>query len=264
MSVAIVSARTAGQVVLHLNPNQPVPVLPYELHEHVTVDAWATRIPQLIRVGSRYNKPLLERIWLVLMFICALAIPIGLHDTIYQGFKRNIGEDTFGAIYQARWISTAILLGIVLVFLIPLGIWKSVGQARLTRLIKQWEDEDARSRAPGTFTPVWKAKLPAALSSHTARLIKATLQRLTVTTPYLQTQSYFHPAAYMPSWINGPVNPGSDDGFHAANQGFQKPTMYGELPLYGNHVRSSRGALQPHGDHSVYSDEKKGLEHMDI
>ncbi|KAH8988027.1 hypothetical protein EDB92DRAFT_1873397 [Lactarius akahatsu] len=255
MSVAIVSARSAGQVVLHLNPNQPVPILPYELHEHVTADAWATRIPQLIRVGSRYNKPLLEGIWLTLMFICALAIPIGLNDTIYQGLERNIGEDTFSAIYQARWISTAILLGIVLVFLIPLGIWKSAGQARLTKLIKQWEDEDARSRAPGTFKPIWKAKLPAALSPRT---------RLTVTTPYLQAQSYFHPAAYMPSWINGPVNPGSDDGFHAANQGFQKPTMYGELPLYGTHVRNSRGTLQPHGDHSVYSDEKKGLEHVDI
>ncbi len=103
------------------------------------------------------------------------------------------------------------MLGIVLMFLIPLGIWKSVGQARLTKLIKRWEAEDARSRAPGTFAPVWKAKLPAALSQYTVRkkrrrallrhtrLIKATLQRLTITTPYVQTQSYFHPAAYMPS-----------------------------------------------------------------
>ncbi|KAI9428569.1 hypothetical protein H4582DRAFT_640254 [Lactarius indigo] len=177
------------------------------------------------------------------MFICALAIPIGLNDTIYQALEKKIGNETFGAIYQTRWISTAILLGIVLVFLVPLGIWKSVGQSRLTTLIKQWEVEDARLRAPGTFTPVWKAKLPAAFSPHT---------RLTITTPYLQTQSYFHPAAYMPSWINGPVNPGSDNGFHAPNQGFQKPTMYGEVPLYGKPVRNSRGALQPHGDRSVF------------
>ncbi|KAI9455330.1 hypothetical protein BJY52DRAFT_651150 [Lactarius psammicola] len=257
MNVAVVSSRTAGQIVLHLNPKQPEPALPYELHEHVTADAWATRIPELIRVGSCYSRPLLEGIWLVVMFICALAVSIGLNDRIYQALEKKIGNDTFGAAYQTRWISTAILFGIVLMFLIPLGIWKSVGQARLTKLIRQWEAEDMRSRAPGTFTPIWKAKLPAALSPYT---------RLTITTPHVQTQTYFHPAAYMPSWINGPADPRANDGFHVANQGFQKSTMYGEVPLYGNYDRNSSGALQPHGERGVlpYSDEKEGLQAIRI
>ena len=38
-------------------------------HHQVTADAWVTRVPQLIHVGSRYNKPLLEGIWLTLMFM---------------------------------------------------------------------------------------------------------------------------------------------------------------------------------------------------
>jgi len=247
MSVAVVSARTAGQVVLYLNPQQPVPLLPYELHEHVTADAWATRIPQLIHLGSRYNKPALEGIWLILTFICALAVTAVLDNRIFHALDKNSGND-FSARHQTRLISTAIFIGIMLVLLIPLVLWKSFGQARLTKLLKQWEAEDARSRAPGTFTPVWKAKLSASLRPYTC---------LTITTPYAQIQSYFHPAAYMPSWINGPVDPGSNDGFHAVNQGLQKPTMYGELPLYDENDRKSSGALQPYGDRG-YSDEKSG------
>jgi len=251
MSVAVVSARTAGQVVLVLNPKEPVPLLPYELHEHVTADAWATRIPQLIHVGSRYNKPLLEGIWLTLMFISAFAVPIGLNSKIFNALNKNAGNDDFddfGAIHQTRLISAAIFIGIVLLFFIPLGIWKSIGQARLTKLINQWQAEDARSRAPGTFVPVWKAML-SPLRPYT---------RLTITTPYVQMQSYFHPAAYMPSWINGPVDPDSKDGFHAVNQGFQKESMYGEVPLYSDYDRNSSEALGERGV-QPYLDEKKGL-----
>jgi hypothetical protein len=44
------------------------PFFPITLNHHqVTADAWATRIPQLIHLGNRYNKPVLERIWLALM-----------------------------------------------------------------------------------------------------------------------------------------------------------------------------------------------------
>jgi hypothetical protein len=51
--------------------------------------------------------------------------------------------------------------------------------------------------------------------------------------------------------MNGSVDPGSNDGFQVVNQGLQKPTMYGELPLYGNNDRESSGALQPHGERGV-------------
>lgn len=70
----------------------------------------------------------------------------------------------------------------------------------------------------------------------------------------------------MRQWINGPVNPGSNDGSHTANQGFQKPAMYGEVPLYSNYDGNSSGALQSHGERGVqpYSDEKKALEAINI
>ncbi|KAF8271522.1 hypothetical protein EI94DRAFT_1720322 [Lactarius quietus] len=242
MTVPVVAARTAGQVVLQL------PLLPNELLGHITADAWVTRVPQLIHVGSRYNKPRFEGIWLIIMFISALAVPMGLNNKIFNALDKNKGENDFSAIIQTRWISFAILIGIMLVFFIPLGIWKSIGQGRLTKLIKQWEAEDARSRAPGTFVPVWTVKL-SPLRPNT---------RLTITTPHVQSQSYFHPAAYMPSWINGPVDPGSNDSSPVANQGFEKAAMYGELPLYSRYDRNSSESLGERGVRP-YSDEKRGL-----
>ena len=69
----------------YLHPKQPLPDLPFELEGHVstnwtlffltlnrhqvTANAWATRVSLLNRVGSRYNRPTLEGIWLVLMFM---------------------------------------------------------------------------------------------------------------------------------------------------------------------------------------------------
>ncbi|KAN0128746.1 hypothetical protein V8E53_013467 [Lactarius tabidus] len=244
MGIAVISTRTAGQVVLFLNPKEQEPLLPYELHEHVTADEWATRVHQLIYMGSRYNKPLLEGIWLVVMFICAFAILLGLNSKIFDALDKNTGN----AIYQTQWVSIAILIGIVLVFFVPLVIWKCIGQARLNQLIKHWEAEDARSRAPGTFVPVWKATL-SPLRPYT---------RLVVTTPLVQMQSPFHPAAYMPSWINGPADPGSSDGFDVVNQGFYKANVYGEVPLYDNYDGNSNELLGERGV-QPYSDEKKAL-----
>jgi hypothetical protein len=104
----------------------------------------------------------------------ALAVPAGVNSKIFNALNKNNGNfddfddfDDFGAIHQTRMITTAIFIGILLLFLIPFGVWKSIGQARLTKLINQWEAEDARSREPGTFVPVWKAKL--SLNPYTVR-----------------------------------------------------------------------------------------------
>ncbi|KAI0300993.1 hypothetical protein B0F90DRAFT_370588 [Multifurca ochricompacta] len=267
MSISVISSRYPGQVVLvspglkdiasgpdliiyfqHLDRKNPTPTLPYELHDHVSADAWAMRIPQLVRLGSRYNYPVLELAWLVLMFIASFAVPAGLHYLILHSLEKKMSHSD--AFYQTRFISFAIGIGVTLVFAVPLIVWKSVGQARATKLVKRWEAEDARLRSPGAFVPVWTVKISSSLTSFT---------RLTITTPYVHMQSYFHPAAYMPSWINGPIDPGASNGFHAAKEGSQKPAMYGEVPLYGNYNGGSGDALpQYNGDGArPYSDEKK-------
>ncbi|KAH9985989.1 hypothetical protein BJV74DRAFT_546973 [Russula compacta] len=247
MSIPVISSRNQGQVVVLLDRKGSVPTLPYELHQHVSADAWATRIPQLIRLSNRYNHPVLEGTWFIFMFIATLAIPAALHNVILHSLMRAMS--TSDAIYQARFISFTIAIGILLLCFGPHVVWKFMGQKRATELVKRWEAEDARLRAPGAFTPVWTVKLPGYLSSNT---------RLTVTTPNSAAPSYFHPAAYTPSWINGPADTGAVKGIPPAYQGAPQQAMFGDVPLYGNTYGGSGVSLPPYvGDGAgAYSNEK--------
>jgi len=140
----------------------------------------------------------------------SLGIPAGISRKMLHSLIKKTGNPD--EINQTLGISFLIWIGIVLVFLTPLVVWKALGQGHLNRVIKRWGAEDARLRAPGAFVPVWKAKLYAALASSTVRtkrwrprllrvrLINVDFQRLIITTPDAQkSQSSFHPAAYMPS-----------------------------------------------------------------
>jgi hypothetical protein len=245
MSIPVVSSRTPGQIELYLSPKSPLPKLPYELHEHVTADAWAVRIPQLISLCNRYNRPVLEGVWFIFMFIASIAVPAGLHGPILHSLEQKM---TFtDAIVETRFISFVIAIGILMLFFGPHIVWKFMGQKRATELVKRWEAEDARPHAPGSFIPVWTVKLAGYLSYDS---------RLTITTPYVSPPSYFHPAAYPPSWINGPTDSGSPNGVPATYQGFQHQGMYGDVPLYSNGPGLS---LPPYvSDGRGYSDEKIG------
>jgi len=251
MSIPVVSSRTPGQVVLYLSPKSPVPTLPYELHEHVTADAWAARLPQLIRLCSRYNQPVLEGVWFLLMFITSIAVPAGLHEPIFHSLRQKMNPND--ARQESRLITFVIGIAIVMLFFGPHIVWKFMGQKRASELVKRWETEDARLHAPGAFVPVWTVKLAGYRSYDT---------RLTITTPYESAPSYFHPAAYAPSWINGPPDSGSPNGVPAAYQGFQQQVMYGEVPLYGNPYVGSGLSLPPYVSDGArgYSDEKIGMD----
>jgi hypothetical protein len=76
---------------------------------------------------------------------------------------------TSDAIYETRFISFTIAIGILMLFFGPHIVWKFMGQKRATELVKRWEAEDARLHAPGAFVPVWTVKLAGYLSSATVR-----------------------------------------------------------------------------------------------
>ncbi|KAI0275552.1 hypothetical protein BGY98DRAFT_992186 [Russula aff. rugulosa BPL654] len=233
MSIPVISSRTAGEVELHLSPKSPVPKLPYELHEHVTADAWAARIPQLITLCNRYNRPVLEGVWFIVMFIASIAVPAGLHGPILDSLRKNMTLPD--AIVETRFITFVIAIGILMLFFGPHIVWKFMGQKRATELVKKWETEDARLHAPGSFIPVWTVKLAGYLSYDTP--------------PIILPSSCYHPA-----WMNGPVDSGSPNGAPATYQGFQQQAMYGDVPLYGNGAGLS---LPPYAsDGRAYSDEK--------
>jgi len=218
MSIPVVSSRTHDEVVLHLDPKNPPPTLPYELHEHVSADAWAARIPQLVRLTSRYNRPMLEGVWFITMFIATLVVPAVSHAVILRSFKKTMTRED--AHHEARFIAIVIAIAIILLFTGPHIVWKFMGQKRATELVKRWESEDARLRSPGEFVPVWTVHLPGYLSTST---------RLVITTPYKPVSSTFHPAVYTPSWVNGAA-----DAIPPTYQRYQQQAVYGQVPLYGN------------------------------
>jgi len=245
MSIPVVSSRTDGQVVLNLDPKHPAPTLPYELHKYVSADAWAVRIPQLIRLTSRYNRPVLEGVWFITMFIMSLAVPAVLHAIILRSFKKTMTHDD--ARREARFIAIVIAIATMLLFTGPHIVWKFMGQKRATELVKRWESEDARLRSPGEFVAVWTVHLPGYLSTST---------RLVITTPYAPASSAFHPAAYRPSWVNGAADSSHPNTMPPTYQRYQQQAMYGQVPLYGN----SSSALPAYvGDGGRgYTEEKVG------
>jgi len=247
MNVPVIYKRAPGQVVYHLDQTSPVPTLPYELHEHVSAAAWASRIPQLIRLSKRYYKPAFEIIFFISLFISTITVPAAVRDIVLPSLEKKMKRRE--AHHQSNFVAFAIFIGVVLLFAVPYVSWKWIGQKRATALVKRWQAEDARSRPPGAFVPVWTVSLYGNFSSSV---------RLAITTPDAAVPSYFHPAAYMPSWINGPVDPGAGNGFPAANQGFEKAAMYGGLPLYGDRNRTSGTTLPPYVGNGVrpYTDEK--------
>ena len=94
-------------------------------------------------------------------------IPAILHGVILRSFKRKMTHDD--ARREARFISVAIAIAIILLFTGPHIVWKFMGQKRATELVKRWESEDARLRSPGEFVPVWTVHLPGYLSTSTVR-----------------------------------------------------------------------------------------------
>ncbi|KAI0058078.1 hypothetical protein BV25DRAFT_1891819 [Artomyces pyxidatus] len=247
--IPVVAQRTSDQVVLYLHQKQAPPVLPFELHGHVSPDSWASRIPTLIRLTSRYNKPLFEGIWMLVYFITAIAVPAALYPVIFHALDKNATNtfnnfntfDNFNnrinnndrPFFETRFITFGIFVGITLFFWIPILVWKHIGQTRATALVNKWAAEDSRNRGAGTFVPVWKVTLPGSFTNNT---------RLIVTLPPSQIPSSFHPALYQQSWINGPVDGGSGypgQGFQGGynfqdGSGYNNPNMYGNIPLYSN------------------------------
>jgi hypothetical protein len=97
----------------------------------------------------------------------SIAIPAGLHGPILHSLKQKMSPND--AIYETRFISFTIAIGILMLFFGPHIVWKFMGQKRASELVKRWEAEDARLQAPGAFVPVWTVKLAGYLSSDTVR-----------------------------------------------------------------------------------------------
>ncbi|THH21013.1 hypothetical protein EW146_g446, partial [Bondarzewia mesenterica] len=193
----------------------------------VSPDAWATRIPSLIRLVSRYSYPIFEGCWMLAAFVASIAIPAAVNPFIFDAMDKD-RIDGNGPIFQARAISFALFVGVLIFFYVPLIVWKVFGQSRANALVKHWAEEDLRMKGPSVFIPTWKVSMPGVFTMNC---------KLKVSLPPNEKATYFHPAAYLPSWINGPADAQAAPAYYPGsyqNLGPGMPPNVGNVPLYSD------------------------------
>ncbi|KAI0035552.1 hypothetical protein K488DRAFT_82996 [Vararia minispora EC-137] len=193
----VVSERAPGKITLYFNKKQTPPTLPIELSGHVTPDAWASRVPQIIRLTARYHHPLFEATWMIAYFILAIAIPATLHNVVFRAVNKDrpLREQSF---YAAHLVSISLFIGVTLFFWVPLLTFKYIGQQRANVLARRWVGEDSRATRYSGYVPLWQIKLPG---------IAGNSSRVTINLPTYTSPTVYHPQVYLPSWISGPTSP---------------------------------------------------------
>lgn len=202
--------RKPGAIQVYLSKNLPNPALPVELEGYVTADNWAIRCNAIVKTCSSFNAPIFERIYFVFALLATVIAPFPLSSLIFRAIDKNADADpttlTDAQLEQENWESRGIMLAMffamVMIFWVPLALWKIIPMIRVARLIDRWKKQDLLHPALDRFMPVWKVQ--------TAGVFKSALM-LSVTTPPTAQPTTFFPNAYLPPYINPPpsVNPGA-------------------------------------------------------
>ncbi|KAI5118235.1 hypothetical protein M0805_008871 [Coniferiporia weirii] len=217
--------RDPGRVVVYLSPRQPVPnMVPHELHEHIFPDDWHMRTTAIRDMAFRYYKPLFERIWFMVATIAIIVLPLALYQVIFN-VMYNDGPYTTEQFLQARAVSFGVFVGSIILFAAPMFIWKAIGKRRVRSMLANWEKVDRTMKGSSTFVPVWSVKVPTVFKSTCI---------VTITTPPNARPTAFHPNAYLPSYINPPVDAGEAYYYPYApgKAGIPRMSVAGSLPAY--------------------------------
>ncbi|KAJ7579095.1 hypothetical protein C8J56DRAFT_1110179 [Mycena floridula] len=249
-----VPVRTSSDIVLYLSSKQPTPGVPFELQGSISPDVWATRLPAICTTAERYSKPMFERIWLILGFIATLVVPIALYSTILASLHITANNDDFNSNFnesndrtskfiEARAIVGGITIGLVLLFTVPIMVWKFIGRSRVNSLLRRWEASDRATIGNNNPISQWKVKTPGFWSNRVV---------LRITLPANYSPTAFHPSAYLPSYLNGPPD--------AANDAY----FYPYKPEPGMPRMSVVGNVTAIGNVPLYTDEKRGFENLKV
>jgi len=222
--------RTSNAVVVYFSPREFGPEQPpFELQGFISTDTWTTRMAELKRIASRYSKPMFERIWSLVGFMAMVIVPAVAYTLLFQKFVHNNGFNNGFAennisnangFFTARAITFGIFVGLALLVYVPIGIWKSRGRRQVAALVQRWQVEDRRLLS-GQPTAQWSARLPGVFSNHVV---------LSAILPFVGP-SAFHPAAYLPSYINAPSDGMRNNSTINGVPGVTQPYM-GNVPLY--------------------------------
>ncbi|PAV18431.1 zf-cchc type zinc finger [Pyrrhoderma noxium] len=217
--------REQDKVVIYLSPQQPIPdIVPYELHEHILSDDWYMRNSAIRDMSFNYYKPLFERFYLVVATMSCIILPLILYQIIFNAMFTQ-GPHTEGHFFEARAVSFAVFIGTILVFWMPILIWKGIGKRRVRKMLADWERADRATKAPGAFVPVWSVKTPSVFKSTCI---------VSVSIPPNSRPTVFSRNAYLPDYVNPPTDAGDAYYYPYApgKAGIPRMSVAGTLPAY--------------------------------
>jgi len=205
--------RTPDNIIITIQKKFDAPPLPYELQGHVAAETWDFRIRQIHVLCNQFSKPLLERTWLAISILATFVLPISLYDVIFNAvtpkplrdaldrqtlgnappsnrFDGNVDDAIGKYLMETRGIIFGMLIGIFVVFWLPLISWKGIGAMRANDMTRRWEEED-RSRG-ATFVPHWTVTPPGIITlTGTAK----------ISTPPIRPPSLFHQYTNVPPYL---------------------------------------------------------------
>jgi len=192
--------RTENDIFLYLSPKQPAPEsVPFELEGYVGADVWSARIHAIVRAVSRYSKPALERAWAIISVFMVLIVPIILSQYLNMhvaSVDENLTDGNFSlGIAEAHAIAFGVFLATALAFILPMVIWKFIGQRKINAMLRKWHQSDV-AQARSDDVPMWTARSP----MFTDTII------LQVSIPAGKPPSPFHPDAYLPPYVSSPTD----------------------------------------------------------
>lgn len=233
MADQFAATRNANKIVLYLSSTHSAPVsVPIELREEITPDVWADRLAAITHTASRYYKPIFERAWAVVAVLAMIIVPSALFQVIVSALHFQ-GDLTVNHAYEARWITFAIFVGLMIFFLLPIAIWKYIGQKQVNSILKQWEKADKTGRGSLPMS-TWSVKGPGIIRSNIV---------LTIQLPPGVAVSSFHVNAYLPSFINPPVDADANYYYpYKAEPGLPRMSVVGNVPLFQDEKRGYYGS----------------------
>lgn len=164
--------------------------------------------------------------------IAVIVVPLVAYKLVLSAlhFRSN---PTTAHVFEARGISFAIMVAIMVLFLVPISIWKYLGHRAVNRMIQQWEKADLAARS-GDPRPNWKCKTPGIFRSNII---------LTISLPPGTAPSVFNVNAYLPSYINGPTDPDANSYYpFKAEPGLPRMSVVGNVPLFNDEKRGYPGS----------------------
>ncbi|KZT72066.1 hypothetical protein DAEQUDRAFT_723225 [Daedalea quercina L-15889] len=216
-------------VVLNLPINlAPPEQVPYQLSKYISAEAWQARLRAVVRKGSRYVNPRFDLAWGVLSFIATIAVPIAVFYVMLRALPLRgstaTSFDLFAAeanrAWEARGISFAIFIAIILVMWLPMWLFKLSGKKQVNRMLARFEQED-RAVKPNIELPHYFISRPRFMGNSIV---------LNVTVPGTAQPSAFAYGAPLPTYI---VNSPSDPNAVAYTYGQPPVNMPGAgVPLY--------------------------------